>query len=212
LICPICNRHKAKRWCPAKSESICPTCCGREREVTIDCPSDCAYLAASRQFGNSKQEIDWSQVPFREERPSRHFVENHQPFILYVSFAIGRFASEHPSLVDSDAQASLQALAESYRTLSSGLYFERPPDYRLQRDLYDRIKETIEEYKRQEGRAGAIPSLRDSEIRDGLVFLSQLSVLRSNGRPKGRAFLDFLRSWFPSEKFQKPSTSSIVLP
>ncbi|MGH9431965.1 MAG: hypothetical protein ACRD3T_10520, partial [Terriglobia bacterium] len=92
------------------------------------------------------------------------------------------------------------------------IYFERPPDYRLQRELYDRVNEAIEEFKREEKREGAITSIRDSEIRDCLIFFAQLSVIRSNGRPKGRAFLDFLRSHFPPREFLKPSASSIVLP
>ena len=48
MACPICQKRKAKRFCPGKDESICPVCCGTEREVTIDCPGDCPYLVASR--------------------------------------------------------------------------------------------------------------------------------------------------------------------
>jgi hypothetical protein len=212
LICPICNKHKAKRLCPAKAESICPSCCGREREVTIDCPSDCTYLIASREFGADRSEIDWSKVPFPDQRPSRELIHEHESFILDLSYEIGRFGLDNRSLVDSDVQVSLKALAESYRTLSSGIYFERPPDYRLQRELYDRIKEAIEEFKADERKGGAITSMRDSEIRDCLVLFAQIAVMRSNGRPKGRAFLDFLRSQFPIEAFSKLSSSSIVVP
>ena len=212
MVCPICNKHKAKRFCPAKAETICPGCCGREREVTIDCPSDCAYLIASREFESEKRETDWSTVPFVDQRPSANLVGDHENFILYLSFAIGRFASENQPLVDWDAQSSIQALAETYRTLSSGIYFERPPQYPLRRELYDRLKETIEGFKKDESRGTTISSIRDSEIRDVLIFMAQLSVVRSNGRPKGRAFLDFLRSQFPPEQFAKPSSSTIVLP
>ena len=212
MICPICNKHKAKRLCPAKAESICPTCCGREREVTIDCPSDCTYLIASREFGSGRKEIDWSKVPFPEERHSQTLIENHQSFILDLLFVIGRFSVENPELVDSDAQASLQALAEAYRTLSSGIYFEKPPDYRIQRELYGRLKEAIDEFKKETLRGGAIFSIRDSEVRDCLVFLVQASVIRSNGRPKGRAFLDYVRSKFDLKQFSKSSSSAIVRP
>ena len=40
--------------------------------------------------------------------------------------------------------ASLQSLAESYRTLSSGIYYENPPEHRLQRALYEKLKAAIE--------------------------------------------------------------------
>jgi len=28
---------------------ICPQCCGEQREVTLDCPSDCLYLRQARE-------------------------------------------------------------------------------------------------------------------------------------------------------------------
>jgi len=28
---------------------ICAQCCGEQREITLDCPSDCPYLLQSRQ-------------------------------------------------------------------------------------------------------------------------------------------------------------------
>ncbi|MGH9453523.1 MAG: hypothetical protein ACRD2O_06090 [Terriglobia bacterium] len=180
--------------------------------MTIDCPSDCAYLIASREFGSDRKEIDWSKVPFPEQRPSLNVVGDHESFFLYLSFAIGRFASENQPLVDSDAQTSIQALAEAYRTLSSGIYFERPPQYPVQRELYDRMKEAIEEFKKEESRGATISGIRDSGIRDVLILMAQLAVIRSNGRPKGRALLDFLRSQFPREQFSKPSSRTIVLP
>ena len=40
MSCPICEKRPPKRFCPAKGEKICAVCCGREREVTIDCPPD----------------------------------------------------------------------------------------------------------------------------------------------------------------------------
>ncbi|MGH9429959.1 MAG: hypothetical protein ACRD3T_00290, partial [Terriglobia bacterium] len=115
MICPICNKHKAKRLCPAKAESICPSCCGREREVTIDCPSDCAYLIASREFGGDRKETDWSKVPFPDKRPALNLAQGHERFFLYLAYEMGRFGLENRSLVDSDVRASLQALAETYR-------------------------------------------------------------------------------------------------
>src|SRR3989442_2247168 len=44
VSCPIFEKRKPGRFCPAKGEKICAVCCGTEREVTLDCPADCAYL------------------------------------------------------------------------------------------------------------------------------------------------------------------------
>ena len=48
--CAICAKRRPERFCPAKGEKICAPCCGREREVTLDCPPDCAYLIAAHRY------------------------------------------------------------------------------------------------------------------------------------------------------------------
>ena len=53
-------------------------------------------------------------------------------------------------------------------------------------------------------------TVRDSEIRDALIFLTQLCAVHMNGPPEGRAYLDLIRQQFPEEEFQK-SASNIVL-
>jgi hypothetical protein len=49
LSCAICEIRKEKRFCPAIHGRICPQCCGEQREVTLDCPSDCPYLQQARE-------------------------------------------------------------------------------------------------------------------------------------------------------------------
>jgi hypothetical protein len=212
LSCPVCHKRKAKRFCPAKGENICSVCCGTEREVTIDCPSDCAYLVASRRHDWERGKIDWSKVPFSETKIPTSFVAAHEKLILALSYSICAYARDNRPLVDSDVVASLAALAEAYRTLSSGLYYEKPPDYLLQRELYERLKAAIEEFKKDLAREPQVAGLRESEIRDALIFLTQLGSTRANGRAKGRAFLDFLRMQFKPEEFLKPATNLLVLP
>lgn len=212
LACPLCAKRPPRRFCPAKAENICAVCCGTEREVSIDCPSDCSYLVASRQYGLERRELDWSKVPFSEIKISAAFVREHESLLLALSYAICLYARENPSLADADALATLRALAEAYRTLSSGIYYERAPDHRLQRGLYDALKVAIDEHRKGETRGLGPMSVRDSEIRDALVFLTQLSATRSNGRPKGRAYLDFLRTQFKAEEFSKPASNIVLLP
>src|SRR5438067_13025412 len=73
MTCPICHKRKAKRFCPARGDGICSVCCGTEREVTIDCPSDCAHLIACRQYDYERKEIDWEKMPFGRRRSSLLF-------------------------------------------------------------------------------------------------------------------------------------------
>jgi hypothetical protein len=210
LSCPVCQKHKGKRFCPAKGENICSICCGTEREVTIDCPSECPYLAASRQ--HERREVDWSKIPFADVKIPTPFAREHGPLLNLLSYAVSRYGRENRMLVDMDAQEALRALAEAYRTLSAGILFERPPDYSVQRGLYDALKAAIEDFKKAEAEKFGLSSTRESDIRDGLIFLAQLAAIRANGRPKGRAFLDLLRSQFQSEEIGKPASNLVIMP
>ena len=212
MACPICEKRKAKRYCPARAENLCTVCCGTEREVTIDCPSDCTYLVESRKHDLGRRELDWSTVPFADTRISSSFVARHEALVLALGYAICLNARDNPTVTDSDAIAGLQSLAEAYQTLTSGIYYEKPPEYAIQRGLYDSLKSAIENYKQKESQNAGIQQVHDSEIRDALIFLTQLGATRTNGRPKGRAFLDLLRSQFKSDELQKSSSGLLVVP
>jgi hypothetical protein len=214
VICSICQKRKAKRYCPAKAEKICAVCCGTEREVTIDCPSDCVYLMSSRQHYDERREVDWDHIPFADRPISRRLANAREDLLMQLSYTVCLFMRDNPALVDADVRASLQALAETYQTLTSGIVYEKPPDRRLQYDLYERLKTAVTEYKKDD--AGQVMTARatplDSEIRDALILLTQLAAVRSNGRPKGRAFIDSLRSQFKPAAFERPSSSLILAP
>lgn len=212
MACPICNKRKPKRFCPAKAASICTLCCGTEREVSIDCPADCGYLIASRRYEQENHKFDPTHLPFPDFKMSTDFVVEHERMILAISFDIAAFARDNRLLVDSDAIAALTALANSYRTLSSGIIYEQAPDYRLQRELYESVKQAVADF-RQAGNQGLnVTAIRDGDVRDTLVFLTQLGATHTNYRPKGRAFLDFLASQFPPEQLPPPNSNLLVIP
>ena len=211
LICPICNTRKAKRFCPARGDSICAICCGTEREVTIDCPADCPYLVASRKYDADRRQAERPSIPFADVRLPDDFAQSHAPLMMALLSSIWRYAREHRQMVDTDVIAALQALAESYRTLSSGLYYEKLPDYLYQRELYQALKGTLEEFQQVETQRRGLASIRNSDIRDALIFLTQFSALRANGRPKGRAFLDFIATELAPEASTQPASNIVLL-
>ncbi len=211
MVCPICNKRKAKRYCPARTENICSICCGTEREVTIDCPSDCVHLVASRQYDLTRLEIDWSKVPFAESKFDRRFAETHGALLFYLDHAICKFAAEHRAAVDSDILAALQTLAEAYRSVTNGIIYEKPLDYALQRALFESLKAAITEFREKEAQRLGMATVRDSEVRDALIFLTQLCAVHENGRPKSRAYLDLIRQQFPKEEFQKPGSGILLV-
>jgi len=214
LVCPICHKRKANRFCPARSESICSVCCATEREVTIDCPSDCPHLIASRSYEAGRHDgFDVSKVPFADIRVTPAAFRDHGPLLDTIALGLCSFAAEHRELVDSDVIATLQTLAESYQTLAKGIYYEKPLDYRLQHELSADLKERIAAYKKEDALRTGVSTLRDETVRDALIFFTQVGGMRANGRPKGRAFLDFLRREF---KWQAPSEAKpsglVILP
>ena len=214
MICPICDKRKAKRFCPGKTQSICSVCCGTEREVTIDCPSDCPHLVASREHDVERRNTDRSELPFPDIKIAISFVTDHADLLVDISYAICLYARDHSALVDSDVIAALQSLGEAYGTLASGIVYENPPAYPIQRELYQAVQTMLEQYKRKERREMVVAHPHadpNGEIRDALVFLTRLAVTRSNGRPKGRAYLDFLRTRFQPGEFSKPASGIVLL-
>jgi hypothetical protein len=211
LTCFICHKRKANRFCPAKSQKICAVCCATEREVTIDCPSDCPHLVASRQYEDERREIDWSRIPFEDVRVSPSALRDHAGLLDALAVSICDFAAQHRPLVDSDILAALRTLAESYQTLVKGIYYEKPLDDRLQHELYADLKDAIKRYQKEDAADSGISSLRDSLVRDALIFFTQLGATRTNERPKGRAFLDFLRVHF-KWKGRAEESSLLILP
>ena len=63
------------------------------------------------------------------------------------------FAADHREVVDTDVLAALQTLAETYRTQASGIIYEKPLDYALQRALYENLKAAIADFRKDEARA-----------------------------------------------------------
>jgi hypothetical protein len=178
--------------------------------VTIDCPRECLHLVSSRQNDMARLQIDWAKVPFPESKFTRQFAQTHGPLLYSLDRAICKFAAEHRVTVDTDVVAALQNLAESYRTQASGLIYEKPLDYSLQRALSEALKASIAEFREKEAQRVGMTTVRDSDVRDALIFLTQLAAVHENGRPKGRAYLDLIRSQFPKEEFEKPGSSILL--
>jgi len=196
--CPICQKRPPKRFCPAKGERICAICCGQEREVTIDCPLDCPHLVTAHRYeAEHRKPTPQEETPYRHVDFSVDFIYERWPQVTGIAATIIAFHAANPELSDAAILTALEALAEKYRTLGTGIYYERPPDAPLPRALYAQIAAFIDEARKQEaGRAGFMAT-KDSEIFNLLVFLLRVGKQQTNGRPRSRAYLAFLRARFP---------------
>jgi len=211
VVCPICQKRKAGRFCPAKAEKICPVCCGTEREVTIDCPQDCAYLLSAHRYEEQHPRSLPVDTPLLDVRLSSDIVHRHPQLLSAIAFTIARFCSAQPAAADPDVLAALQALAESYKTLIAGIVYERPPAAHLQHELYDSLSAFLAEAKQQPAQA-SYGSVKDADIFQLLVFLFRMGLLRTNGRPRSRRFIEFLRGQFPGAQELKREESRIIVP
>jgi len=212
VSCPICEKRKAERFCPAKAEKICAVCCGTEREVTIDCPSDCTYLISAHRYESDHPRDIPANTALLDETIPQDVVHTHQQLMAAIAFEIARFCTAQPTAVDIDVLSALEALAQTYKTLSSGLIYEKPPQAPLPGELYAALTAFLYEIKKQQAERGASASFKDTEIFCLLVFLYRMGLLRTNGRPRSRLFLEFLRGQFPQAPELKREESRIIVP
>lgn len=214
MACPICEKRPPKRFCPAMGEKICAICCGREREVTIDCPSDCAHLVSAHRYEvEHRKTLPAEEFPYRDVEFPPDFVYERWPVVTVLAGALLGFHRQNKELNDSSAYAALESLAETYRTLGTGIYYERPPNLPVARALYAQLAESVQNFRKQEAeRAGLSSSLKDSDAFRVLVFLLRICKQEMNGRPRSRAFLDFLRTRFPLPAAAPKETSRIIMP
>ena len=202
LSCVICEIRKEKRFCPAVHGRICPQCCGEQREVTLDCPSDCPYLVQARvhEKPGSAGQIDPAGLFLEIEVPDPFLYEK-EHLLMGLSYALAKSARADRSLHDHDLIAALSTLAQSYqRRINSGLHYEQPLTSDSERRAALEIETMVKEYREAEQKHTGFSSLRDSEVLKALVFLVRLAYSRTSGRPKSRAFVDFLFAQFPERE------------
>jgi hypothetical protein len=218
LSCAICETRKEKRFCPAVHGRICPQCCGTEREVTLDCPSECVYLQQARRHEPPRSLDDLDPSPlFPEVAVPEQFIYEREPLLGGLSFTIAKFARENREFHDRDVLAALTAIAQSQQTLvSSGLIYEAAPTAGPQQALAGEIQKMIAGFREMEQKHLGYSTLKESEALQAIVFLLRLAATRTSGRPRSRAFLDFLFEQFPQKDSliaaPEDTASRIIMP
>ena len=218
MSCAICEIRKEKRFCPAVHGRICPQCCGEQREVTLDCPSECPYLQQAREHEKprSADQIDHAGL-FLQIEVSDQFMYEKEHLLMGLTYALAKAARTDRSLHDQDLISALSMLATSYeRRINSGLHYEQRLTSDSQRHAAAEVETMVKEYREAEQKHTGHSTLRDSDVLKALVFLSRLAHGRTSGRPKSRAFVEFLFAQFPEKESAvvtpQESGSRIILP
>jgi hypothetical protein len=216
MSCAICDKRKERRFCPAVHGRICPQCCGEQREVTLDCPSECVYLQQAREHEKPRpwQDLDQSAL-FTQVEIGDQFLYEHEHLIVGLTFALAKTARIDRAIADADLIGALTSMAKSYETLvNSGLHYEIPITSISQQAIAAEVQKTVKEYRETEQKHLGHSRLRDSEVLKALVFLVRMGHARTSGRPKSRAFLDFVLAQFPEKTIAAPEEvgSRIIVP
>jgi hypothetical protein len=209
---------------------ICPQCCGEQREVTLDCPSECPYLLQSRQQSREQSRQQATAASHNHnERPgpldreawfrdleipdveiTEQFLYEREDLILGLSFALVKSARAERSLdglsladrplMDRDLIAALSSLAKSYQTLvNSSLIYEPQTSNLAHQSIAREVETMVREFREAEEKHLGYNRLRDADVLKALVFLLRMGLGRTSGRPKSRAFVDFLFAQFPEK-------------
>lgn len=202
MSCAICEIRKEKRFCPAIHDRICPQCCGEQREVTLDCPSDCPYLRQAREHEKPRSAAEFDSVAlFPHVEISEQFTYEHEHLLMGLTYALAQAAHADRSLNDRDLIAALTALCARYERLTkSGLVYEEPLTGTAQHAVGARVEEMLKEFREAEHKQLGYSTLRGADTLKALVFLLRLAHVRTSGRPKSRSFVDFLFAQFPEKQ------------
>lgn len=202
MSCAICETRKEKRFCLAVHGRICPQCCGEQREVTLDCPSECVYLQQARAHEKPRSATDLEGAElFLQVEVGDQFLYEREHLLMGLTFALSKAARADRSLNDRDVIAALTSITKSYETLvNSGLHYETPTTSLGQQAIATEVQTMIKEYREAEQKHMGFVRLRDSEVLRALVFLVRMAHARTSGRSRSRAFIDFLVAQFPENK------------
>ena len=208
MKCRICETRKPRRYCPGVSGDICSICCGAEREVSVNCPLDCQYLAEAR-LHEKLSDINPEEIPNRDVRVTEEFLRDHEPLLIFLGAKVLESSLTTHGAVDSDVREALDSLIRTYRTLQSGLYYETRPDNLIAAAVQQKLQEAVDALRKELAEKGAT-ALRDAEVLGTLVFLQRLALTHNNGRPRGRAFIDYLRAHFPHQPDTPSEAPSLI--
>jgi hypothetical protein len=146
MACPVCDRRKPRRACPALGQTICAVCCGTKRLIEISCPSDCVHLTVAREHPAAvvrrQQEHDVALLmPALRSLTERQ----HQLFFLFHSVIARHTPEGFARLNDDDVAAAAAATAATLETATRGVIYahaaESPIAQRLSRELTAMLEE-----------------------------------------------------------------------
>jgi len=207
--CQLCEKRRPQRYCPGVRGNICARCCGEAREVNVDCPFECEYLMEARRH-EKPREVSPDDIPHKEIEVNERFLRDVEPLLAQVSRILLDAATATPGSVDSDVREALESMIKTHLTAESGLIYESRPNNPFAGSLQQYVQAGTEQFRREVHEQTGVNAIRDKDVLGVLVFLQRLELHQNNGKRRGRAFLDFLRTNFVPPEPPPQEDSGIV--
>jgi hypothetical protein len=115
--------------------------------------------------------------------------------LMVISRTLAGAALDTQGAVDSDVREALESLIRTHRSLQSGVIYDSVPSNPYAARIYGLVQGGVGEFRTYEQQRTGMATTRDAEVLGVLVFLQRVEYDRSNGRRRGRAFIDFLREF-----------------
>lgn len=125
MKCMLCRKRKAKRFCPARNEQICPVCCGEKRGIEIDCPLDCEYFVEGQKHQQQKVARERIRKDGIDSYVKKAELYRKNPAVFAViEKEISRLFRERKNINDKDLETALDQVKNTIDTENSGIYYE----------------------------------------------------------------------------------------
>lgn len=161
MPCPLCHDRRGRRACPALGQPICSICCGTKRQVEVQCPRDCVYLACAREHPPAAIIRQRQQDIGLLTHYMRDLNEAQSELFFVLSACLQRYEpADLQSLIDDDVAEAAAALAATAETASRGVIYEHQPASLSGRRLAATIKPLLAEA----GKGGGGTFERDAAV------------------------------------------------
>ena len=142
-------------------------------------------------------EVDAKSMPHPDVELTDKFMEEQQPLAIVVGRLLLVAAIETPGTVDFDLRETLASLTQTYRTAESGLIYESRSANAIAAAVATRFQQEIGQFRENIAQQSGSHSVRDKDLLGVLIFWQRMEWQHSNGRRKGRRFIESLFALMP---------------
>jgi hypothetical protein len=207
MKCVLCSQRKAKRFCPAKNNQICPQCCGAKRVLEIDCPESCEHLKAGRERESEDYGKRLRIVHSAANEDVRKALIENQKVIAHLEYALAQERRRSRFLADKDVKQALELLLENYETENKGVLYEKISDNLEVESLRREMRAIIESYRHPnvEKRGIVDPPSERLLLGSAIGCLTLLKMIVSAYMEAKHCYVDFLLRITPREETRNSS-------